>query len=576
MKSLSEKLFRQLAGDNAYQKGKTYYHEGRVRDLQIDQPKITAQVAGQQDYHVVLHHTPKLFEGECSCPASNYFDFCKHCVAVALHYYYQTQINQELADNIESSPLLGYLNTLTKPQLAHELHRLLLNDEIALDRWQLRADIASGRVNSSNLRKRITKAIPYKPSGLWRYRDVSAYFDNCDENLAILEAPLFALEPANAIKLVIYALQRFEKTLDTVDDSSGYRAVLEQRLQKWFNSLLSSELWESKSKTALIAELILDKKYRYEALSLLSGVASSLSNQECDEIITTVQHAWLKLSPDNAAYSDESFYYTRLEQVLLTQARQKKDRQAEFEILERGAVDVARCLDLVKRYIVNDQLTEANKWLDYAAKINQSNAHELYEIESAKIELWQSEGRYDDALQALWARFEEQEKASLLQQVISVATHLDQQDIWRNKGIALLAAKLDYQDHTQRNRQRAETLVTIYLDNQLMDEAIALANTNLLTPETLMNIIEANPLLNKSSFQVLEKAVNQYLDRIGQSVYDDTISFLLRQQEHIDQAQQTEFDDVLFSIYRNPKNLRKTNFIKRLKAEFPSAFDIES
>ena len=268
MKTLSEATFKTLAGDDVYERGLAYYNQGRVGELSISNNRISAKVEGSHTYSVELHHTAKFFEGSCNCPASDNFDFCKHCVATSLAYYYQTQVNAELADSNQDDRLENYMATLTKPELVEELHKLVLRDSDTLDYWHLKAEIASGSLGAPDIRKRITKAIPYKPSGLWRYREVAQYFDQAEQALSVLQEPLYALEPTDSIKLIIYTAQRLEKTLESIDDSGDYRADLEAKIKAWFDAVFSSEQWKSKQKATQVIKLLFDDKFKYELFNL--------------------------------------------------------------------------------------------------------------------------------------------------------------------------------------------------------------------------------------------------------------------------------------------------------------------
>ena len=88
MKSLSESVIKTLAGEAAYTRGLEYYNQGRVEQLNINNTHIQAVVSGENQYSVTLNHTAKIFDGSCDCPASDNFDFSKHCAAVSLAYYY--------------------------------------------------------------------------------------------------------------------------------------------------------------------------------------------------------------------------------------------------------------------------------------------------------------------------------------------------------------------------------------------------------------------------------------------------------------------------------------------------------
>jgi len=332
MKSLSESVIKTLAGEAAYQRGLEYYNEGRVEQLTINASHISARVAGEKLYQVTLNHTAKVFDGSCDCPASDNFDFCKHCAAVGLAYYYQTQTNLEMADADGSDAVTLYLNTFTKPQLVEEFYTLIEKDQPLYDHWVLRAEIASGNLSNKDLRKRITQAIPFKPSGLWRPQEVAYYFSEAVLALKVLEQAIMALAANNAIKLVIYAIERVEKSLETIDDRADHKTELVTLLIKWFHLTLSSHEWQGSERIALLSKLILNEKYNYDILKLPNGVLDVISNKESEDILDAVAKAWAMMPPPSNEPHGRTDLYARLESLLLEDALLVNNRDRELEI----------------------------------------------------------------------------------------------------------------------------------------------------------------------------------------------------------------------------------------------------
>jgi len=572
MKSISEATIQSLGVNGAYERGLVYYNEGRVDELTIDGFRITAEVNGTKAYKVTLHHTAKLFEGECNCPASNNFEFCKHCVAVSLSYYYQTQTNQELAESSDNSLLVNYLNTLTKPELAAQLHNLLLKDQDALDLWQLKAEISSGGLTAASIRKRITKAIPYKPSGLWRYRDVAAYFEECATALAVLSDPLLGLPPSDASKLARYAAQRLEKTLETVDDSGGYRSDTQECIQRWISQIMESNSWQANKRIDFVLSLLMDRDYRYDASDLPRLTLAQVDDEQLNKIFKKVETEWSKLTPENSAHSAEQYYYEHLERLLLERARDQNNFIQEFKILERGAVTVDRCLELVALSIKHDQIEDASRWLNYAAKIKQLSVREVYDIESAQIDMFIAQAETEKALELQWARFEEQEELDLLLSVLKTAESIDQEELWLDKGLRLLESRLNQADLSQKNRLRAETLVRLYISYGRFESAMKLTRTSLLRSEVLMMIVNSTKIVSARTFAIMERATNLHVNSTGQMVYEQAIKFLEKQRRCFGEEHEAQFNRSIKSIFSEPRNLRKTKFIKLLKSAFPESF----
>lgn len=574
MKILSEATFETLAGEKTYQRGLDYYNEGRVSALSINGTRITAQVEGSQPYQVELHHTKKVFEGTCACPASDNFDFCKHCVAVALSYYYQTQTNQEIGDSSESDLVLNYLGTLTKPHLVEELHKLIKRDSSVQDHWLLKAEVSSGKLNASDLRKRITKAIPYKPSGLWRYNDVAVYFSDSLSALSPLKDPILSLDSQSAIKLVIYAIERLEKTLETIDDSNGYRIPLEINLEEWFNTALSQTDWSLKQKTTFLSDLILSEKFTYDLLNLPTSIQSDENQALLDAIYKNLNAVWAKLTPptntssstSTAQSSNNSQLYSRLKTILIDQALNDNNVDRELEILTKDATGVKQCISLIKRCLEHNRLDTANEWLNYVSRAETLNPHDVVAIENIQILIWLAEQKFDNALAAQWAIFEEDEQLLSFQAALETAKKINQESKTLEQGIAYLNRRISTKQKTKRNNQRVEALAEIYLNYNMAHKAISLAKQHKLKPGTLMAIVNALPKLEASSARIMERATNILASLNSSETNDRAIAFLQKVENKLDTQQQKLFRTSVLNIYA--ENKRKSQFIKKLKNAF--------
>ena len=81
---ISNELLIRLAGKPAFNRGMDYFKGGHVLGFRHKGNRVTADVEGTEIYRVTLKWTARQLDGACDCPASEGFDFCKHCVAVAL------------------------------------------------------------------------------------------------------------------------------------------------------------------------------------------------------------------------------------------------------------------------------------------------------------------------------------------------------------------------------------------------------------------------------------------------------------------------------------------------------------
>jgi len=568
MKSLSESVIKTLAGEAAYQRGLNYYNEGRVTQLNINDTRISGMVEGDRQYRVTLNHTAKIFDGSCDCPASDNFDFCKHCVAVGLAYYYQTQTNREMADAGDADAVRLYLNTFTKPQLVEELHTLIESDQSLYDHWLLRAEIAGGNLSSKDLRKRITQAIPYKPSGLWRPQEVANYFSESILALKVLEQAILSLAAPSAIKLVIYAIERLEKSLETIDDRTGHVSDLNKLLVKWFHRTLSSPEWQAKERVQLLSKLILNEKHNYDVLKLPNGVIDLISDKESEDVMEAIAKAWNQMPPPSKESRTQSGLYARLETLLLEDALLLNNHGRELEILAKGAVDTDRCLKLVSKCIHYQRLDEAKKWLEYASQVQTLSSHDVSAIEIHQIALWLALGEFNQALEAQWSRFEESEEPSDLREVYQTAEKTHQERAYLQQGIRYLNSKIEPRQNTSRNQQRVENLIAIYLSHNIVDDAIALAGQHKVHPSTLMAVANAAPRHSTKTIGLAERAVVNLIKLNSGETNDRANWFLQKLYVNAKPQDKALIKEMIQRLYSKPENMRKTNFVKQLKANF--------
>ena len=567
MKVLSEAAIETLAGTVAYQKGLEYYNEGKVSKLKIDKGLITAEVTGTDIYTVELRHTAKIFEGSCSCPASDHFDFCKHCVATSLSYYYQTQSNQEISRESKTDTLEHHLNTLTKPQLADELLAVIKQDKQLQEIWQLRAELATGQLQAKDIRKQITKALPFKPSGIWRFHDVASYFSTSEQRIRALCSAISRLPAAQAFKLLTYAYERLEKTLHTVDDSGGYRYSLLDVLEKEVSKSFTSPEIDSQQRINLSASLFTNEKYTYELLRDESKLIALLTDDEHRGLIKALNEYWHELPSPNTDDLYKSTPFLRVEQVLLNEAKLTGDSAGEIEILTKGAVTVTRCLELVNRCLELDNLDEANKWLTYVSQLANLRVSDISAIEHTQIKIWLAEGNFTAAIKAQWSVFLEEESLSSIKELVASAKLNNERARWLGKCITYLQARMLDQESTPRNLERCETLVALYLQEGRQNEASGLALRFKLKPGTLMAIVNHAERLGSNELTIAERACNFLIAFGNHETNSRAIAFLNKIEQRFANDQKA-FRALINTIYERPENKRKINFTKELKKEF--------
>jgi uncharacterized Zn finger protein len=399
---------------------------------------------------------------------------------------------------------------------------------------------------------------------------VAAYFDLCESNFSILREPVMALEPAAAHKLMVYAAQRLEKTLETIDDSGGYRFPLESILKTWSTQLLAAPEWDLKDRVRCIVDLIIDQKYSFDVFDLPESVADSIQEVGMELVHTELNKHWLTLNPESAPYSEEYFQYTHIEQMLVNHAQRKNDVNAEFAILERAASSIRRCVELVMLSIRHHRFEDAELWLGHAEQLGDLDPRDHQQLEDARIALWKAEGHYQQALDAEWARFAETHLAQHLKALHQTAKQLGTEHEWLKKGVGLAE---DAFTAGSKTRQRVNNMVDIYLSHDLVERAIQLSKEHKLDHYSLLRIVTASDNIDDYTFLMIERAVNEILSQARNRSYSEAINVLLDLQARFGDTNSKRFFGAVWNIYDQPNNKRKPNFVKKLKAAFPGVFD---
>lgn len=215
---ISQEQLLKMAGQDNFDKGLTLMRSASLSQLSIDQECVRAHIA---NFETQLNYHRLQLTASCTCPASDGFDFCEHCVYLCLHTNKQIQQIRSLAKGPDKSKILAYLLCLDKHDLARQCLTLIVDDANQYDRYLWKAILHQGEIDYSLLKAHITN-LTRKPENLFSQRQVKAFFQKIERFLAELasdDAPEF--DPEKMLRLLEYAFHRINLLLEQMDDSSG-------------------------------------------------------------------------------------------------------------------------------------------------------------------------------------------------------------------------------------------------------------------------------------------------------------------------------------------------------------------
>ena len=223
------------AGKDRYQHGVAAYEPARISEYNQKDGLVTGLVAG---YQVSLRHNGSLVDGSCSCPESDGFDFCHHCVELVLHGNRLAQQLLSLSKGPEKSRVFAYLLGLDKQALAKQMLTLLEADQEQFERYLLRASLSSEHIDFTSLKSRITDVTRVEDKrNLFSQRQMKAFFARIDKLFAELELADLEAHQSDSLKLIEYAVLRLNQLLAQLDDKWGLSDTSKERLRRLFEML---------------------------------------------------------------------------------------------------------------------------------------------------------------------------------------------------------------------------------------------------------------------------------------------------------------------------------------------------
>ncbi|GEM_PF-4769098 len=434
-----------LAGKAAFEKGTTLFHQNAVISFTLDGNQISAQVQDTYVYDIKLAVLNNGFDGGCTCPASEGFDFCEHCVAVALHYEKEKQTLEALLSGKPAERVKGYLKTLDQDTLAEELYKLLSEDADKFNQWLMFADITIGDFDIKDLRKRIIKAMPLRD--VWRHQQVRNYFDKSRKQMNLLLEVIGKLPAENAYQLCLYALARYDKILERIDDSGGFRFGLFHLIEKGviqaFNAI--DESVDSKL-TRLLN--ILDHQFTYIDFGDVGGKFIPTENDE-------LQRLYYKELSERCKKQDEretiAKYQLNAYANSLANYHERKgeiSRAIKFAFLAKPTFVTG--YSYLTKLIDSNEYSLAEKYLDAVGALAKSK-EDIYKSNYAKYSLKHAVGKMNEAKACAWTLFASSLSVNDLQRILDMVD--------------------EDSDEEQEIHAKAENMIKASLDNNLPKDA---------------------------------------------------------------------------------------------------------
>jgi len=561
---ISNDYLIRLAGKPAFNRGMDYFKGGHVLELKQKGSRITAEVEGSEIYLVTLKWTSSQLDGACDCPASEGFDFCKHCVAVALTLK-QAQTNQEkLVKGDTESRIKAYLLKQNKQKLADWLYELIETDRALLQQWSLRADSDLGMLDVKALRKRITAAIPYNRN-LYRYKQVRNYFAQVETMIYQLCEMAEQLPAADTLKLVDYALQRINHALETIDDSGGFRYGTLETLHPAHINACNRLDWPKKKIAKYLLDLVFGESHDIYP-EIPSNYADALGENGMRLFNEALQNKWDALPPlKQGANYDEKWPYLQLQHMLERQARLTNDDQAIIQLEQKTATDLYDYQKLAERCLEIGDHEAVESWLKKCQNTSDRDYH--LRTERIQIKLSIAKMLWSEALEQQWQLYTKSQKQNDYLTLLDLAEKADDRCDWQKKAILFLKEQSPTTGNVYQAVANTDKLLEIYLHHKAFDKALVIVEKERADPALLIRLAWDINNQPEKAFPLFQKVTEYYINLGNNDAYHHAIKILQEMADKMQSSEQNQRMTELLDQLRQ-KFRAKRNFIKWLNEAF--------
>jgi hypothetical protein len=242
----SEEEIRSLCTEQSFERGRNYYHQDRIQELDIDGEEISATVRGSRYYDVTIDVGPEPIRTRCSCPY-DYAGDCKHIVAVLLAVEDRgpdvstDEIDGSLSEAVDIDALIEQTEAT---DLRTFLREVIEDDRDVRDRFVAFVGADTGKTvydYKQEINRLFDNAVSHR--GMVEhdtYIDFSQYYD-----LAETHRERGHIDTATDIYRAVG--ETIHENLDRIDDNTGhYGRELENAIQSYAETVAEQDLAHNK------------------------------------------------------------------------------------------------------------------------------------------------------------------------------------------------------------------------------------------------------------------------------------------------------------------------------------------
>lgn len=562
-------------------RGLALYKQNKVKNLKLQEQTVSATVTGQSRYQVSLTLAGDIIRNHCTCPAAEYQDFCKHCVAVAMSAIHditpqedkQVKIEKVLPEKPDKvDQLRAFLQEKSADELIEILVDYIQQDDTEWQKWQHAIALAHKAPEAREVRKMITQALPNR--SIWGWKEVGGYFNRAETLFETIFQVMEHLKLNDQWKLAQHSLSRLNKVLDKIDDSGGYRFTLEEMISVRLISLFHQLDWSDEQK----AQWLFEHLYTPD-MDLFPPVPEAFEPSEiveqrllekCDQHLQTLCEHRPETQETLYPYQSQLRSYSA---PLIQKAKRENHWREECRLLGMISQNCKDRLRICYICLENDDAFDAEDWLLKARKLCQ-NDYEKQECQQAEIRVQVALDNPEKAWQIAWNLFKSTPNFNRFKALQALEEEIGVQDpnlIDHVEEQLLQACRPSQTGHRLFvSPQLINQVADFYLELNRVEQALDWTKQHSISHHNQIRL--ANHLLKDQpdeSIRLYRQVLEATIQQTNNKAYEEAIK-LLKQLDRQLKSLQTDFNplpELVADMRRQYK--QKRNMMKLLNQYFP-------
>jgi len=573
---ITRATLKKFAGSRSFQRGEEYFADGAVERLRATDRKITANVDGTDTYWVELRNDDDELDYDCTCPYATGGNFCKHCVAVGLAWLAQHASEKKSIKSVSCrgkrrdpwSQIRDYLASQPREELLELLLDVAQRDDRLYQALELKAELSSGSgpVNAvKTFRRAITEAT--RTRGFIDWGGVETFAGNLDRVVDALEEMFVPATAAALIELAEYGIERTEKALEQIDDSSGGIGGIVMRLGELHFKACRMARPDSKGLATRLFRLETTLPFglcRFDPLTY----REVLGKEGMARYRELAETEWRKIKPRRKGDDLFDGHRFRITSLMEKLAEADGDTEKLVEIKSHDLSSSYRYLEIAEILKKAKQPDQALSWAERGLQAFAERPDSR--LRDFLVDAYLKQQRSDEALQLTWVQFEERPALEAYKKLQRVAGKLgiwpEQRERALNRVEEAIASRAAKISHWQKKAAQPNysLRLEIALWEKDLDAAWTAAQRGLCDRDLLVDLAgKLDASRPDDAIQLYRRVVPTIVEQTNNAAYEEGITLVKKVGKILKREDKSEE----FNAYLTELRIRfkpKRNFIKLL------------